>query len=362
MSRIVLVTGASGFLGSAVVKQLLEEGFHVRGTARGQRADDLRKSFTSYNDRFEVVEIADLIEPFPLPEHALKDLWALIHVALYSPKRNDTVQDIVKGHATVTANILEQAEKAKVKHFVCTGTIVAVTNPRGPLTVKHTDWNPITIEEATKANALLPTYALAKKQAELAVWDWADAHPDVEVACIIPTSILGPWTPGLNLSSPSFSGMTPIFWNFIDPEGHFFRNPVYVDVRDVAKAHVRALTHAPPTSEIGRKRVVISSPHGVDWGRTIDLLREKRPNLNDRLIKREPPVFGFDRSPVEFDWIQKVVGMRKEDFFTWEETLLDGIDNFLELEKQWNANGHGFKTPPLYDGYRPLNSDVEKTD
>ena len=41
-----------------------------------------------------------------------------------------------------------------------------------------TDWNPVTKELALQGTS---TYAAAKKFAELAVWEWAEAHPDVDV-------------------------------------------------------------------------------------------------------------------------------------------------------------------------------------
>ncbi|KAK1222035.1 hypothetical protein PQX77_015134 [Marasmius sp. AFHP31] len=353
MSRVVLVTGASGFVGSSVVQQLLENGFHVRGTARGQKAADLRNSFTSFKDRFEVIEITDLNKPSPLPDHALKDLWGFVHVALYAPSSPDeSLEDILKGYIDSTRNILKQVEKSGAKHFVYTGTMGAVAEYGHPpgTTYKHTDWNPITIEEALKSNELLLVYAAGKKHAELTVWEWADAHPEVEVATIHPPCVLGPWATGFHLSRPSFPAMTPVFWNFIDPEGYFFFEPEYIDVRDLAKAHVWAMTQARLTSEVGRKRLIVASPHGVDYGRSVELLREERPQLRGRLIKRKPPVFEHDRLSIEFDWVEKVLRMRKEDFYTWEETLLDGIDNYVELEKQWTASGHDFKTPPLLPG------------
>jgi len=124
--------------------------------------------------------------------------------------------------------------------------------------------------------------------------------------------------------------MTPVFWNLIDLEGYFFRAPAYVDVRDLAKAHVRAISQAPPTSEVGRKRLIVPSPHGVDYGRSVDLLRDKRPHLRERLIKRRPPIFDYDRLSIDFDRVEKVLGMRKEDFFTWEE-----VSDRIQILRIW---------------------------
>ncbi|KAJ7435151.1 hypothetical protein FB451DRAFT_990883, partial [Mycena latifolia] len=75
----VKVTGASGFLGSHVVLQLLEKGYRVRAAARGAKADHLKSSYASYGDRFEVVKITDIShDQFP---EALVGVDAVIHTA-----------------------------------------------------------------------------------------------------------------------------------------------------------------------------------------------------------------------------------------------------------------------------------------
>jgi len=57
--------------------------------------------------------------------------------------------------------------------------------------------------------------------------------------------------------------------------------PLTVDVRDVAKAHVLALT-APPTSQVGRKRLLVAG-EGFLWKDAVDHLRAVRPELRERL-------------------------------------------------------------------------------
>ena len=44
-----------------------------------------------------------------------------------------------------------------------------------------TDWNPVTKEDGLESDEKQVTYAASKKYAELAVWEWAEAHPDVDV-------------------------------------------------------------------------------------------------------------------------------------------------------------------------------------
>ena len=56
----VLVTGANGYIAIWVVRHLLEKGYLVRGTVRSDtKAEYLRKYFSSYGDKFEVVIIED---------------------------------------------------------------------------------------------------------------------------------------------------------------------------------------------------------------------------------------------------------------------------------------------------------------
>lgn len=59
----ILVTGASGFVGSHVVDQLLHFGYRVRGTVRdGKKSGWLQRFFDDRygTDKFELVVVADL--------------------------------------------------------------------------------------------------------------------------------------------------------------------------------------------------------------------------------------------------------------------------------------------------------------
>ncbi|EEB93817.1 hypothetical protein MPER_07483, partial [Moniliophthora perniciosa FA553] len=228
-----------------------------------ERATSLRSLFTTFSDRFEVVEIADISRD--QVGDALKGVWAVIHLAYYAPRKDEKPEEMINGTINGSLNIIKQAEAAGAKHVVVTGSVAAVHNPQG--TYKHDDWNPTTKEEAISSGDFLKIYSAAKKYSELAIWEWAEAHPHVEVttsaqfylsaatACKQLHTVYGPWAKGLVLPTPNFAAMTPTFWNLIKPDGAFTLFPGHADVRDVAKAHLGAITHPVPTSQIGRKRL-----------------------------------------------------------------------------------------------------------
>ncbi len=80
----VLVTGATGFVGSHLSKQFLERGYRVRGTVRdlktaGWLVDDVLKKYADRGD-FALTEVPDLGADHAFDE-AVKGVSAIAHVA-----------------------------------------------------------------------------------------------------------------------------------------------------------------------------------------------------------------------------------------------------------------------------------------
>ena len=93
--------------------------------------------------------------------------------------------------------------------------------------------------------------------------------------------------------------------------------PDYVDFRDVARAHVGALNNKPDKNN--RKRIVVSSPHGMTLKHVLDIIKKEHPELERRFITATVPEYPHDKLDVDFERIKETTGMCKEDFHSLEE-------------------------------------------
>ena len=108
MTKRVLVTGYGGFLGSAVVRQLREHGYSVRGMARGNYPDleklGVEPVRASITDRAAVME-------------ATRDCDAIIHTAALAGVWGPW-NDYYTTNTLATSYLLESAAKNQVQAFV----------------------------------------------------------------------------------------------------------------------------------------------------------------------------------------------------------------------------------------------------
>lgn len=339
MSKLVLITGASGFIGSHIVDELLANNYRVRASARPPKVESLRSKYSKYGDQFEAVAIAD-VGSGTFPE-VFDGVAAVIHTASALPTRAANPDEILHSAEEGTLNIARQAEKAGIKRFVFTSSAGTVANSSGSFTDK--DWNPTSWDDAAKGGNM-PAYAVAKTLAEKKLWAFAEAHPHFDVTTINPPFCYGNFATGFSVPTPEPAQLSSniIIYYLLFPNGQW---PIgrhrYVDVRDVAKAHVRALKSPLSSSPgIGRKRLVFGSPYNFDYTEFVQIIKTKRPQFADRLIKAQPQPLSYANMPVDLKRMEQVLGMKKEDYYTVEQTLLDAVDAIIALEKQWVDDGH----------------------
>jgi dihydroflavonol-4-reductase len=231
----VLVTGASGFIASRIVEQLLAKGHRVRGTVRSRQKEKELASLRGLPgaaERLELVE-AELLTDGAF-DAAAQGCDAVLHTASpYALDAKDPQKDLVDPAVKGTRNVLTASQKApSVKRVVVTSSMAAITDePESDHVLTEADWN---VKSSLERNP----YYYAKTLAERAAWDFVEKEkPGFDVVTINPFLVIGPsLSAGVNTSNQlfvdllqgSYPGLMNLTWGF-------------VDVRDVADAHVRAI-------------------------------------------------------------------------------------------------------------------------
>ena len=119
MSR-VLVTGASGFIGSAVVEALARDGYAVRAA--------VRRPHLSFPDGVDVVQHPDLAEAFDW-QPLLQGVDQVVHLAGIAHTKGADAAPYDRINRLATARLATATAQARVEHFVFVSSIRAQTGP-----------------------------------------------------------------------------------------------------------------------------------------------------------------------------------------------------------------------------------------
>ena len=223
MTATTLVTGATGFVGSHVVRHLVERGEGVRALVRASSRRDLLAGLP-----VEFVE-GDLRDPASL-ERACTGVRRVYHVAADYRLWAADPREIYESNVTGTRNLLEAARRSGVERFVYTSTVATIAVPRpGALPDEST---------AATVDEMIGHYKRSKFLAEQEAF--AAAESGLPVVIVNPSAPVGPRdvkpTPTGRMIVEAATGHMPAF---VDTG----LNVVHVD--DVAEGHVAALRRAP---------------------------------------------------------------------------------------------------------------------
>jgi dihydroflavonol-4-reductase len=233
-NKPICVTGASGFVAAHVIRELLARGYRVRGTVRSlgvSRKYDFLTSLPGASDRLELKTAELLAEGSYGP--AITGCDVVIHTASpYIVNVRDPQRDLVDPAVNGTLNVLRSASSAAVRRVVLTSSMAAITDePIEGKVFTEDDWN-------ERSSLDRNPYYFSKTAAERSAWRFVDTTaPGFDLIALNPFMILGPSLgPDLNTSNAIFRDiLTGVYPGILDLVWGF------VDVRDVATAHVLAM-------------------------------------------------------------------------------------------------------------------------
>ncbi len=263
----ILVSGASGFIGSHCVMEMLNHGYAVRGSVRDlARGETLKAMFERHNVNTSHLEFvqASLTESSDWQD-AVCDCDGILHIASPVPTVQPKDPEAVIGPArTGTLNVLHAAAEQGVKRIVLTSSVAAVFGGISePRTYTSNDWSNPEDPEMTP-------YAISKTVAERAAWEFSKDH-GLQLTTIQPALVLGP------ALEADYGSSLEALMKLLKREVPMLPRFGFgiVDVRDVASLHRLAFEN---DSAIGQRLI---AANGFLWFKEIAaILNQQYPKAN----------------------------------------------------------------------------------
>ncbi|GJP46567.1 hypothetical protein CLOM_g5839 [Closterium sp. NIES-68] len=330
----VCVTGASGFIGSYVVRLLLDWGYHVKGTVRDANSEEktswIRDLAKGRPGKLELFS-ADLNTPGSFDD-AVEGCDFVCHVAsIVCLKVSDpqTVVDVaVEGTRNVFSSILKHKTATRV---VFTSSAAAVMDYSSNRVLTEEDWN--------QNWDIHDPYPMGKTLAEKFAWktveDFKGQAWNFDLVTICPTMVFGKAMREEHART-SLNVIRQLMENrlFLAPSLHF--SIVHVD--DVALAHVLALE-----KETAKGRYILCNGDTLSMLEIADVIRKKYPRSN--VPRYAMPTFFMYLAPLILPGTKTAIVARhfrnsptfdntksKKDlglkYHSSEEAILDAAANF----------------------------------
>ena len=300
--QTILVTGGAGYIGSWVVKGLLEKEHIVRVSVRDksktekyQHLFDIEKQTKGKLELWE----ANLTKDGSFDE-ATNGCDAIIHMA--SPfilDHKNAQENLINPALNGTKNVLNAANKSNtVKRIVLTSSVAAVLGDnidmqeQGLSEFNEDIWN-------TTSSVEHQPYSYSKVLAEKEAWKIEETQDKWKLVVINPSFVMGPALTKTS-NSGSISFMNDVLAGKFKtgaPDLQF----AFVDVRDVANAHILALENK---NTNGRHILVERVMNVLDMSKIIESSFPKKYKLPKMkapkfLVMLLAPVFGITREFVK---------------------------------------------------------------
>lgn len=217
---MILVTGGTGFLGTQLVRQLVDRGDKVRVLCRRPLQQE-----DSYSKQIDVT-IGDITQPETL-DRAFDGIRRVYHVAGKVDFNPPDDRDLLRVNEQGTRHLLQAAQKANVErvvHVSSVSTIGAARSPESPLCER----------DFGQGEGIDVPYPKSKLAGERVALEFAKAGLDVVI--VNPTFFAGPEDWNLSSARTVLSFLKRQVWVGLNRGGMGF-----TDVRDVARGMILAM-------------------------------------------------------------------------------------------------------------------------
>ncbi|QKJ28291.1 NAD-dependent epimerase/dehydratase family protein [Mucilaginibacter mali] len=229
---MILVTGATGFLGSEVAKQLAEAGEHIRCTKRA--ASVIPDLLIPYSDKIEWAD-ADMVNYHALDE-AFTGVTQVYHCAAWVSLKQADKDPMIRTNVEGTANLVNLCLQygARLVH-VSSVAAIGEAKPGELITENHH------LDESSDNDG----YAISKLESEMEVW--RGIAEGLDAVIVNPSIIIGP--------NAGTDGSGQLFARIRKGLKFYTQGSIgFVDVQDVAKCMI-TLMH----SDIHEERFIVSA-------------------------------------------------------------------------------------------------------
>lgn len=320
LSAKLLITGGTGFLGSYIIKALIEKGYAVRAIRRSNKLP-----FYIPKEIFDKVEWVDgdILDVISL-EEATQGIDTVIHSAAIVSFHKRDREMMYRVNVEGTANVVNAALEQNVKRLIHISSVAALGRTMtGGSVNEEKKW------EESKANT---HYGKSKYKGELEVW--RGISEGLNGVVLNPSTILGygDW----NTSSCA------IFKNIYE-EFKWYAPGLngFVDVEDVARAVIAILE-----SNINEQRFIVN---GDTWP-----FKKLMDTIADNFGKKRPPKQSTSFL-LNLAWRMEKV----KSFFSGKNPLLTRETARIAMSKTYFENEKLLKILPGFS-YTPLEQTIRQ--
>ncbi|MCJ1326210.1 hypothetical protein MMC10_002874 [Thelotrema lepadinum] len=330
---LLLLTGATGYIGYQVLISALRSGWAVRAAVRSISSAQAKllstptlSSTPSLAANLTFVEVPDILAPGAYVS-AVTSVTHIIHCAspIAHPHFTNHDADIIQPAIKGTLELLRAAASVpSVQRVVITSSVVANRLLTASPDLVTTAASRVALPEGP-FDGIFPAYCASKIAALNEAEAWlAQEKPAFDVVHIHPGFVLG--ANELATTTKELASGTPAaaIAHLVGPDGKATGpKPGYaVDIRDVAHVHVAALDGE---KVAGNRSYGVT--HAVVWGDAFGVVEREFPEaVKGGVFKdREAPTFA---APWDASETERVLGIK---FRSYEESVVSVAGQWLEL-------------------------------